>query len=86
MGRIFKNIWGWFNDKKTVIGSTMLVLLKVLVLFGVPIPPNIVEALELIGYSLTGIGLGHKFEKQIKKNGGIKPTINKLKKKENGRN
>ena len=76
-----KKIWDWFNGNKTAIGATVLIVLKALLAFGVGIPPNIVEGVEIIGYGLTTLGVGHKGEKWIKKQGGIKKTINKLKKK-----
>ena len=76
-----KKIWDWFNGRKMKIGAYSLAVIQIAVLVGAPVPTNIVAALEIF-FSVFFIGgAGHKAIKEIEKQGGIKKTIDKLKKK-----
>lgn len=59
-GEKLKKWWDWLNGKKTNIASGALLIIKVLTLCGVPVPPQALEIIDLLLYSLLGIGLTHK--------------------------
>ena len=74
-------IWEWFNGRKMKIGAYSLAVIQIAVLVGVPIPINIIAALEIF-FSVFFIGgVGHKAIKEIEKQGGVKSVIDKLKNK-----
>ena len=73
--------WHWFNGKKTNIGMFISGVGTLLMVIPIPIAPWIPEALLIIGGMIGGTGLIHKGEKEIKKQGGVKATFNKLTKK-----
>lgn len=68
--------WKYLNNKKTVIGSALLLAAVVITkMSGIwvddPPPewiPKLVETLEWFGGLITGVGLGHKGVKAVKLN------------------
>lgn len=69
-----KKWWDWLNGKKTNIAAGVLLIIKVVMLFGVHIPPQVLEIIDLLLYSLLGIGLTHK---AVKNEGTIKTIFKK---------
>lgn len=67
-GEKLKKWWDWLSGKKTNIAAGALLIIKVATLCGVPIPAQVIEIIDLLFYSLLGIGLGHKVMKN-------KPTL-----------
>jgi hypothetical protein len=59
-GEKLKQLWQWFNGKKTNIAAFALFTLKIVMLFGVHIPPDVLEIIDLGLYALLGVGLTHK--------------------------
>lgn len=73
-GEKLKKWWVWLNGKKTNIAAGALLIIKALTMCGVPVPPQALEIIDLLFYSLLGIGLGHK---AIKNKPAIKGIFNK---------
>lgn len=65
MGAI-KNLWQYFDGKKTIIASIYwgAVIPSLLVIFPQGTPPEIMKPVTVIGLFLTSMGLGHKFYKR----------------------
>jgi len=72
--KTLKKIWDWLNGKKTNIAAGALLIIKVLMMCGVPIPAPALEIMDLLFYSLLGIGLGHK---AVKNKPSIRGIFNK---------
>ena len=67
-GDKLKELWRWLDGKKTNIAAFALFTLKVVMLFGVNIPVDVLEIIDLGLYALLGVGLTHKAVKNEKPN------------------
>ena len=76
-GDKLKEFWKWLDGKKTNIAAFSLFTLKIIMLFGVHIPPPVLEVIDLGLYALLGVGLTHKAVK------GDKPNIKDIFKRKN---
>ncbi len=72
-----KAFWRWLDGKKTNIAALALFTLKIVMLFGVKIPVDVLEIIDLGLYALLGVGLTHKAVK------GDKPNIKDIFKRKN---
>lgn len=69
-----KKLWDWFNGKKTNIGAYILAVMQILVLLKVPIPTNIIEAINIFATVFFLGGASHK----VIKSETLKQTLNKF--------
>ncbi|MGR3177844.1 MAG: hypothetical protein ACUZ8E_07280 [Candidatus Anammoxibacter sp.] len=61
-----KNIWKWFDGKKTAISLIYAAILGYCQVKGY-IDPDLLVLLSTLGGILFGIGAGHKIDKALKK-------------------